>query len=72
METHYQKPREVTKREIEDASSLSHTTDHYISERENLFREVYSNISLFEKLMYEATQGAGSKKRINDATSLSV
>ena len=67
METHYQKPREATKREIEDASPLRHTADHYISEKENLFREVYSNISLFEKLMYEATQSVGSKKRINDA-----
>lgn len=67
METHYQKPREAIGREIEDASSLSYTTEHYISEKENLVRDIYSNISLFDKLMYEATQGAGSKKRINDA-----
>lgn len=67
METHYQKPREALVREIEDASLLNHTTDHYVSEKENLFREIYSSISLFDKLMYEATQDAGSKKRINDA-----
>ena len=67
METHYQKPREVTRRETKDASPLNHTTEHYISEKENLFRDIYSNISLFETLMYESTQGAGSKKRINDA-----
>jgi len=67
METHYQKPREALGREIEDASPLRHTADHYISEKENLFRDIYSNISLFETLMYESTQGAGSKRRINDA-----
>jgi len=58
METHY---KDLKKEYLTSQNSMNYSRDLTPQEKDNLFKEAYSNIALFERLVYEAKQN--SRKR---------
>jgi hypothetical protein len=61
METHY----DLKKEYLANQNSANYPKCFTHQERENLFREVYSSIAVFKKMVYEAKQECQNPRKIN-------
>ncbi len=53
MEEYYQKEKRIEKH-LDSESPLYYKKEMSSEDKENIFKEIYSNIDLFKKLVYEA------------------
>lgn len=53
METHYQK-KEIEKEYLKSESPLVYTKELTYEDKQHLFKEIYSNIAIFKKMIYDA------------------
>ena len=59
MENYYQKKNQMKKASNTGENSTYHSYENLVSskEKENIFKDIYSNIELFYRLVYEARRG---------------
>lgn len=60
METHYQKEKHKTENHYWDQSEAA-KYEISLKDKENLFKEIYSNIDLFERFISEAKRARSQK-----------
>ncbi len=66
METHYEKnvkEQTITQYQPEASAPLSYANEFSLKDKENLFKEIYSNLRLFENMLREIRQNAKSNSK---------